>query len=138
MMRRMEGVLSVTKGSDVYALFVDASLPVEGHHFVTDNAAEFQVGLFQRPAGHAVKPHMHPRRAQTIQGVTEFVYIKEGKVRVKVFDEEWNELAVYEAGAGHFFVFFRGGHAIDMLEPTRFIEVKQGPYPGDKVAKVFQ
>jgi hypothetical protein len=55
-----------------------------------------------------------------------------------VFDEEWKELATEELSTGDFLIFFKGGHSVEMLEKSRLIEVKQGPYPGDNAAKSFK
>jgi len=131
------GVTRLTKGPDTYAIFVHGRVPVNGANFVTDSTDEFQVGLLERAAGYAVKPHMHPPRDHEIHRMTEFLFVQEGKIRVAVFDEEWKELGMAELSAGDFLVFLRGGHSVQMLEPTRLIEVKQGPYPGDAAAKAF-
>jgi mannose-6-phosphate isomerase-like protein (cupin superfamily) len=72
------------------------------------------------------------------QKSAEFLYFERGKAKVIVFDEAWNAVAEEVVNGGDFLLFLDGGHSVDMLEPTRFIEVKQGPYPGDKQAKVFR
>jgi quercetin dioxygenase-like cupin family protein len=134
----MKDIVRVEKGSDLYALFVPAKLPVDGVNFVTRQTDDFQVGIMERPAGYKVKPHTHPPREQTISTVTEFLQVAEGKIRVTVFDEEWKELATEELSTGDFLIFFKGGHSVEMLEKSRLIEVKQGPYPGDNAAKSFK
>lgn len=134
----MSEVSTIQKDGIPYALFVRGKPPVDGAKFFTKQTDEFQVGIFTRPAGHQVKAHRHPEREQTIRQCTEFLYIEEGKVDVTVFDDGWKEIGQQTLAAGDFLVFFRGGHALTMLEPTRLLEVKQGPYPGDKEAKTFR
>lgn len=140
-------VIPVTHSGTTYALFVCGQPAVDGAEgpersrgakFFTEQSDEFQVGVFERPTGYEVKPHAHPPIDRTIHRQSEFLFVQTGAVRIAVFDEEWSELAAYELHAGDFAVFLRGGHALTMLEPTRLIEVKQGPYPGENNAKMFK
>ena len=131
-------VIPVTKSGITYALFVAAGMKVDPLRFVTDQRDEFQVGFMERQAGYAVKPHMHLDRNLTIKGTAEFLYVQEGKMAVTVYDEAWNELHRQEVATGDCMVFLAGGHSMTMLEKTRLIEVKQGPYPGEAQAKVYK
>jgi oxalate decarboxylase/phosphoglucose isomerase-like protein (cupin superfamily) len=92
----------------------------------------------ERKAGYEVKAHMHPEVNRALVGTSEFLYVERGRMKVTVFDEEWAVLAEEELISGEFLLFFRGGHAITMMEDTRLLEVKQGPYPGDIAAKIFR
>jgi len=47
-------------------------------------------------------------------------------------------MAVFDLKAGDFMLSVAGGHAFSIEKGSRLIEVKQGPYPGDKRAKVFK
>ncbi len=134
----MSSIIPVAKSGLTYALFVCGRPAVENAKFFTQNQDEFQVGVFERPKGYEVKAHQHPERKETITRTTEFLYVEEGKAKVTVFDEDWKTLHEQEVEAGDFLVFFRGGHHLVMLEPTRLVEVKQGPYGGDGKAKIFR
>ena len=59
-------------------------------------------------------------------------------MRVTVYDEVWEVLKEEVLSAGDFLVFLEGGHSLTMLEKTRLIEVKQGPYLGDAEAKIYR
>jgi mannose-6-phosphate isomerase-like protein (cupin superfamily) len=131
-------VTSVTSSGKTYALFVTDKPKVDAAKFFTQHSDEFQVGVFERPTGYEVKPHMHPAAKQTVRHTTEFLYFEEGGAQVTIFDEDWNELHRQSVKAGDFLVFFRGGHSLVMEQETRLVEVKQGPYPGDSSAKVFK
>lgn len=143
----MSSVIPVAKNGVSYALFVcgrqaagdsENSPAGSGAKFFTQPSDEFQVGIIERPAGYEVKAHQHPGRNDTIYHTTEFLYVEKGKAKVTVFDEEWAALHEQVISAGDFMISFRGGHQFKILEPVRFIEVKQGPYPGDGKAKVFR
>ena len=132
----MPDIMKVTKDGRTYALFFSKSLTTEGIRFLTEHEDAFQVGLMERPKGYKVKPHQHAERSTELRTVAEFIYVEKGKVRVTVFDEAWGELAKQDLSGGDFFLFLRGGHALEALEPVRMIEVKQGPFSGDP--KVFR
>lgn len=134
---RMEPVSHVKKGDIAYAI-ICRNPEADGNRFFTNENDEFQVGVLARPAGYQVMAHAHLRATRSITGTSEFLYIESGKVRVNVFDEDWVPLAEEVLGAGDFLVFFRGGHAIEILEPARVIEVKQGPYTGMTASKLFR
>lgn len=110
---------------------------VDGIKFVTEPTDPFQVGIMERPKGYEVKPHRHPDRPITVESVSEFFYVEKGKVRLTVFDDQWNPVGKEEIGAGEFALILGGGHGVEFLEDTRIHEVKQGPYPGDKESKEF-
>jgi hypothetical protein len=134
----MADVRPVRVGDDLYALFFSKNLSTDSVRFLTDPECSLQVGLMQRPTGHVVQPHMHPPRESVIRTTAEFLYIEQGKVKATVYDDSWNMLDEQVLTGGDFLLFLKGGHGIEVLEPTRMIEVKQGPFVGDDGAKVFR
>ncbi|MFA6523256.1 MAG: hypothetical protein WCS85_02720 [Candidatus Peribacteraceae bacterium] len=134
----MEQIVPVRKGSVTYALFFRGRPAAPGGvRFLTEPFDEFQTGVMERPAGSRVKPHTHPRFDRTVKGMSEFLYVEKGSIRVTVFDEEWKALREETLEPGDFLLFFRGGHGIDVLTDCRMIEVKQGPFVGDATVKFF-
>ena len=131
-------VTPVTHNGITYALFVCGRPEIKDAKFFTSNDEEFQVGVFERGAGYEVKPHQHPENRHEVAQTTEFLYFEKGSASVTVYDDDWKELHKQTVKAGDFLVFFRGGHTLTMLEPTRLVEVKQGPYKGDGTTKVFR
>jgi hypothetical protein len=128
----------ITKGMDTYAIIIKGSPLEEGARFLTQPEDEFQLGLFSRPAGYKVAPHAHPPRNRKIHSTCEVICVQEGKMAVSIYDEDWKHITREILEPGHFVLFLRGGHAVEILEPTWFLEVKQGPYLGDKEAKIYQ
>lgn len=134
----MEQIVTIAKESVPYAMLWKSVEANGGVRFLTQPTDEFQVGVMERPKGHTVEPHTHPRGERVMQGFSEFLYIESGSIRVTVFDEQWNELGQETLGKGDFLLFIRGGHSIEMLEESRMIEVKQGPYTDAFTAKSFR
>lgn len=133
----MADVTKVEKDGQVYALFFSKEITTDSIKFLTEENDPFQIGLMERETGYTVEPHQHTECSSEIKTVSEFIYIEKGKVRSKVYDEEWNEIAEHELSAGDFLLFLRGGHSMEVLESARMIEVKQGPYPGEENAKIY-
>lgn len=131
----MDEVIRIEKNGIVYALIFPQSLAVrDGVRFVTQGEDGLQVGLFERPEGHKVSPHMHTPRTVELKHIAEFLRIEEGKVRVTVLDEEWKTVGEHTVEKGWCILFLRGGHSIEILASARMMEVKQGPYAGnDKI-----
>jgi len=130
--------LVIGKDGMVYAKIFHADIACPNVLSVTEDNDPLQVILFSREAGYEVKAHSHLPRSIDLQHVGEFLWIQEGKVEVTVYDEEWNALGKAIAQGGDCIVFIRGGHELKMLEKTRILEVKQGPYPGKEKDKVFR
>lgn len=132
----LEQVIHVIKDGLVYALICKKAR-ADSVRFFTAPEDDLQVGLMQRPHGYQVKAHTHPRSPKVIESVGEFLYLESGAIRVKVFDEDWVQLANELLYAGDFVVLFRGGHSVTVVSTARFIEVKQGPFPEHGVTKLF-
>lgn len=134
----VDPVCVVKGGNQTLAIFIRKGLPVEGARFVTSEQDALQLGVFDRPTGYQVAAHRHHDLAAEKRTGAEFLYIESGAAKVTVFDDAWRTVAEETVQAGDALLFLGGGHQVEMLKPTRFLEVKQGPYPGDAKAKVFR
>lgn len=134
----MDAVHVVRSGDRTLAIFIRKGLPVEGARFVTTEQDALQLGIFDRPAGYRVRAHRHNALSTGKRAGSEFLYLESGEANVTVFDDMWQIVAEETVHAGDALLFLAGGHQMEMLKPTRFLEVKEGPYPGDAQAKVFR
>ncbi|MBI3332455.1 hypothetical protein HYZ99_05910 [Candidatus Peregrinibacteria bacterium] len=134
----MSDILAVTKGATTYALFFGKELKPDGARFVTERTMPFQVGVIERPAGYGVKAHQHPPQTYDVRTTSEFLYLEHGKMEVTIYDEEWTVLKKHVMSAGDAMLSLGGGHSMEVLEPVRLFEVKQGPFPGDKQSKSYR
>ena len=62
----------------------------------------------------------------------EVLFIKKGKLRIDFYDEERKYLESRILKAGDSILLASGGHGLEVLEEVEMIEVKQGPYIGEK------
>jgi hypothetical protein len=62
----------------------------------------------------------------------EVLFIKSGKVRVDFYDDDQHYLDSRIVQQGDVILLASGGHGFEMLEESEMIEVKQGPYIGER------
>ena len=127
----------VVHGDTTYAILIE-SFGGQAPGFFTPRETALQAGIVDHPAGYYSPPHAHSCERREIGETCEFLYVDSGRIAVEIFDEAWRSLRAVTLAAGDCAVLIRGGHSVRALEPTRLVEVKQGPYPGDGKAKVFR
>jgi hypothetical protein len=128
-------VFEVKDGQQVIAVVIPAGTPVDRIRFLTPPDYPFQVGLLRHPSGHRIGAHGHTKLRIETDIFQEFLYIQSGRVRIDLYGLADRLLTSVELTANDAILFVEGAHGLTMLEPTRILEVKQGPYPGDKLAK---
>jgi hypothetical protein len=122
---------------DCYAILVRAHLPREGYNFVTEEACSLQVGINHYAAGAVIRPHYHLPVERALKDTLEVLHIDGGACRMKLFDQKQESFYETELRSGDTVILMMGGHGFEVIEPTRIIEVKQGPYAGPAKDKVF-
>jgi hypothetical protein len=99
--------------------------------FTPDNFSQ-QLAYMNREKGYIIQPHVHNPVIREVSYTQEVLFIKSGKVRVDYFDDQKNYLESRLLNAGDVVLLASGGHGFYMCEDSEIIEVKQGPYAGDK------
>lgn len=110
----------------------------DGIEFFTPGDFSQQLAYMKRPKDYVIPPHVHnpvPRRVEFTQ---EVLFIKSGKVRVDFYNDDKNYLESRILNQGDVILLAHGGHGFVMLEESEIIEVKQGPYAGDKDKTLFE
>ena len=104
----------------------------EGIEFFTPGTYSQQLGYMNRPAGYVIEPHVHQPVVREVQHTNEVLFVRSGRLRVDFYSAEriYLESSILETGDIILLAF--GGHGFEMLEPTELVEVKQGPYAGDR------
>lgn len=120
-----------TKKIDL-AIIIRHSFKLEGIEFFTPNNFSQQIGYMNRPKGYSIEPHLHTPVLREVEYTNEVLFIKSGKLRVDFYCEEKKYLSSSILETGDVILLIRGAHGFEMLESTEIIEVKQGPYAGDK------
>ncbi len=90
-------------------------------------------------AGKSFPAHKHIPKIVDIHSITaqESWVVISGKVEITYYDLDGSELAKVTLGAGDTSVTLAGGHGYRILEESRVLEFKTGPYLGQALDKVF-
>ena len=102
--------------------------------FLTSDDLFLQIGLLYYNEDASVKPHAHYRVPRSIDITQEVLYCISGRILYTFYDQNnnWDEITSCEITTGDLICLFGAGHGGKALEPTRLIEVKQGPFMGVK------
>ena len=102
-----------------------------GLAFWSSESEFIQVGTWAHPEGTKLPAHIHnvfPREALRTQ---EAVYVVQGFLQARLFDDDAELITEIAMKAGDLLVCLTGGHGYSITEPgTRVLEIKNGPYSG--------
>jgi hypothetical protein len=133
-------IKEIKANGEILALFYPKEISANGSiKFLTPTNYPLQIGLIEHKNGRLVPPHIHRDLHYDVNTTQEFIYVEKGNgIAVTIFTKEWEEVEKVEMSAGDSILFVGGGHGLDIPADCRIFEVKQGPYPGDKEAKIFK
>jgi len=128
------------KNNKIVAHFFPKTLSADGSiKFLTPQTYPLQIGLIEHRDGKKVRPHIHRDLFYDVNTTQEFIYVEKGEnIAITIFDLDWAEIEKLTMSSGDSILFVGGGHSLDIPPGCRLFEVKQGPYPGDKEAKIFK
>ena len=113
-------------------MIIRASSPTNGVDFFTPDEFQQQIGILKLPKDHRFQPHIHNEIKREIFFTYETLVIRKGKLRVDFYDTEKNYLFSDIVSSGDILLLAEGGHGFKVLEEIDFVEVKQGPFLGEK------
>lgn len=105
---------------------------------LTENDALLQISTINFSKLQEVKTHKHlPLHRETI-GTSEIWLVTKGKFEITIFDVDNSKIGEFILEVGDLVVFFDGGHALTAKSKNaRILEVKNGPYKGADLDKVY-
>jgi mannose-6-phosphate isomerase-like protein (cupin superfamily) len=124
-------------GGKTIAVIVRREFSQPGIRFFTPDTFSQQIGYMNRPAGYEIAPHVHLPVRREVQYTNEALFIRSGRLRVDFYSDEQAYLESTILEAGDVVLLVQGGHGFEMLEATEIIEIKQGPYAGDRDKQRF-
>lgn len=123
---------TIIHNGEVLALILPANFRSDGIKFFTPDDFSQQLAYMNRPSGYVIQPHVHNPVTREVEYTKEVLFVRSGRVRIDFYDDEQNYLESRILTAGDVVLLARGGHGFEMLEDSEMVEVKQGPYAGDK------
>lgn len=134
----MDMVETITHNEQIYGIFISKDYTKEGIDFFTPDSFSQQMGYMNRPQGYIIAPHVHNLVTRKVELTQEVLIVKRGKIRVDFYDDMQAYLESRIITAGDIILLAHGGHGFEILEQAEIIEVKQGPYCGERDKIRFQ
>lgn len=134
----MKGIENVFYKTKMIALVCRGSTPVNDIKFLTKSENPFQIGLHDRKKGVVLTPHTHKvLKPLIINTIQEILYVVSGKIRITLYTRKGETISKKILSRGDSILLVAEGHGVEFLQKSRIFEVKQGPYPGPKLAKNY-
>jgi mannose-6-phosphate isomerase-like protein (cupin superfamily) len=130
-------IKEITYNNKILALIIKADYSKDGVEFFTPNDFSQQLAYMKHPAGKKIKAHTHNITLRNISYTKEVLVIKKGKLRVDLYDDNKFFVESHVLSAGDVILLAYGGHGFECLEEVEMIEIKQGPYLGEKDKEYF-
>jgi len=109
---------------------------VKGLNFLTPSDLNIQVSSWYYHKGEKVASHIHKVNPRQVDRTHEVTYVKQGKMKVLLYDENKKLIKEFISSEGDLTVYAYGGHGYEILEDnTQVIEVKNGPFIGVSLDK---
>jgi len=134
----VEHIERIEHNKKLLAIVIRSDFQKEGIEFFTPGDFSQQMAYMHRPAGYKITPHVHNIVERTVEYTQEVLLIKRGKIRVDFYDDNKDYIVHCVLQTGDVILLAFGGHGFTMLEDTEMIEVKQGPFAGDKDKVKFE
>jgi mannose-6-phosphate isomerase-like protein (cupin superfamily) len=122
----------IIHGNQLLSIIIRRNFEKDGIEFFTPDDFSQQLAYMKRPKDYVIPPHVHNPVLREVQLTQEVLFIKSGKVRVDFYDDDKNYLESTIVETGDVILLAHGGHGFEMLEESEIIEVKQGPYAGER------
>ena len=97
-------------------------------NFYTSNDLDIQVASFNLNSQDVIERHFHYSQNRKITTTSEVIYLQTGKIEVEIYDTNKQFVQNLLVEEEMIIILLQGAHAINILEDSKFIEVKQGPY----------
>lgn len=133
----MEPIEKIQADGKPIAIIVRNEFNRPGVSFFSPFEFSQQLGILIHPVGHEVKAHVHNLIARDVRVTQEVLHVIEGKVEITLFTENKKYITSRLLSRGDTVLLAYGGHGIKILEPSKILEVKQGPYAGMEDKEFF-
>ena len=125
-------IKKICYNNEIVAIIIKSNFRKDGIEFFTPEEYTLQLGYMNRPSGYVIPPHLHNTVSREVVKTQEVLFLKSGKIRVDFYDNNQKYLESDILEKGDVIFLASGGHGFIVLEDTELIEVKQGPYCGEK------
>jgi mannose-6-phosphate isomerase-like protein (cupin superfamily) len=124
--------------NQLLAIIVSHRFNQPGIEFFTPSEFSQQLAYMHHPAGKVIQPHVHNPVPREVTLTQEVLFIKSGKLRVDFYNDEQKYLESRVLESSDTILLITGGHGFEVIEEVEMIEVKQGPYVGERDKTRFE
>ena len=118
-------------------IIIKADYDQGGIQFFTANDLSQQLASMSYKPGKIIPAHTHQQVRREVFQTQEALFIRKGKLRVDFYTVDQQYRCSRILGKGDVILLIGGGHGFEVLEELNMVEVKQGPYAGDRDKVVF-
>ena len=104
----------------------------KGIKFFTANNLNMQIGLMGHSKNHIIKPHFHINRKKIIKQMSELLIIFSGQLKIYFYDKKKLRDKSLILNKKDMILLISGGHGFKVLKKLEMLEIKQGPFIGEK------
>ena len=119
----------------LHAIIVRTTLPHDGMNFVSREEDTLQLGVNHYSAGVSIRRHVHLPVEKVVTRIQEVIHIDSGKVLLELYSDTRMRFHETQLAGGDTVILLQGGHGFQVVEDTRIVEVKQGPFEGTQQDK---
>jgi mannose-6-phosphate isomerase-like protein (cupin superfamily) len=123
---------------ELCAIILPAAYDVPGIRFFTADQYSQQLASMSYGAGRVIPAHTHNPVRREVFYTQEALFIRKGRVRVDFYSRSLEYRKSRVLGPGDVILLISGGHGFEVLEDLNMVEVKQGPYAGEKDKTRFE
>jgi len=121
--------MEIVKFNDqIICIIIRNDYSSQGVEFFTPENFSQQMAYMSHPPKKLIEPHVHKKNTRSIFFTQEVLFIKRGKIRVDIYNDEKKYIKSRILCKGDVILLASGGHGFEVLEELEMIEVKQGPY----------
>lgn len=131
-------VENIYHNEQLISIIIRTQYQGDGISFFTPDSFSQQLAYMNRHKGYEIPPHVHNPVKREVSYTQEVLFIKSGCVRIDYYDDDRNYLKSRTLNQGDVVLLSGGGHGFFMCEDSEIIEVKQGPYAGDRDKTRFE
>lgn len=122
----------ISYNNKLLAIIIPAEYSKDGVEFFTPNDFSQQLAFMSHKKGKLIDAHTHNIVPREVSYTKEVLIIRKGKLRVDFYDDNRKYIESHIIIEGDVILLAYGGHGFEVIEDCDFIEVKQGPYLGER------
>ncbi|MDR2723753.1 MAG: hypothetical protein LBB25_00915 [Holosporaceae bacterium] len=129
---------TIIHGDEILAIIIRSNYSKDGIEFFTPHEFSQQLAYMKHPKGKKICAHTHNMVPRNVSYTKEVLVIKKGKLKVDLYDGDQIYVESRILSDGDIILLAHGGHGFECLEEMEMVEIKQGPYLGEKDKITFK